>query len=90
MAVLLVTYDANQKGQDYSGLTAFLQHYKHVFLSKGSYAIETDEATRTLFNKVSQFFNENIHFYILTLTKPFSALCFDDDKSWLVKHLPQV
>jgi hypothetical protein len=90
MAVLLVTFDPNQDGQDYEGLTAFLEHYKHVFLANGSYAIETHEATRTLYNKMAEFLTKNIHYYVLTLTKPFSTQCVDDVKKWLVDHLPSV
>jgi hypothetical protein len=89
MAVLLVTYDANQDGQDYDGLTAFLRRYKHVFLTEGSYAIETHEATRTLYNKMADFLTDNINYYVITLTKPFSTQCIEDVKNWLVDHLPQ-
>ena len=89
MAVLLVTFDSNHPGQDYNGVQSLLQHYKHVRLAEGSYAIETYEATRTVYNKITRYLSGNVHVYILTVTKPFTTQCVDDIKSWLGKHLPQ-
>ena len=89
MAVLLITFDAHQKEQDYEGVTAFLEHYKHVFLADGSYAIDTYEATRTIYNKLAKFFTDKVHFFVLTITKPYTTQCLDDVKSWLSNHLPQ-
>jgi hypothetical protein len=88
MAVLLVTFDPHRPGVDYSGVINVLQHYKHVQLSEGSFAIETHEATRTVYNKVTHFLT-GVHVYILTITKPFSTQCMEDVKMWLGKHLPQ-
>lgn len=89
MAVLLVTFDANRPGQDYNSLHELLKRYKHVKLSDGSYAIETYEATRTVYNKITRFLNGNVHVFVLTVTKPFTTLCTEDVKLWLGKHLPQ-
>ena len=90
MAVLIVTYDAHQAEQDYNGVTDLLKHYKHVLLSEGSWAIETHEATRTVYNKVTAFLAKNIHVYVLTVTKPFTTQCLEDVKLWLGKRLPQL
>lgn len=91
MSILLVTFDANRVGQDYHGVTTFLRAYKHVFLAEGSYAIETHEGTRTVYNKVSHFLAENIHVFVLTLTQPFTtSQRLGDVKNWLAKHLPQM
>ena len=90
MAVLLVNFDAHQAGQDYTGVTALLKRYKHVFLSDGSYAIETYEATRTVYNKVTAILAKSIHVYVLTVTKPFSTQCMEEVKLWLGKRLPQM
>jgi hypothetical protein len=89
MAVLLVTFDPHRPGVDYTGVYDVLQHYKHVQLSDGSFAIETHEATRTVYNKVMHFLSNGVHVYILTITKPFSTQCVEDVKTWLGKHLPQ-
>ena len=89
MAVLLVTFDAQQEGQDYKKVAAFLKHYKHVFLADGSYAIDTYEATRTIYNKLSAIFTDKVHFFVVTITKPYTSQCLDDVKKWLYLHLPQ-
>ena len=89
MAVLLVTYDADENGQDYKGLVAMLKRYKHLFLIEGSWAIETQEATRTVYNKVTKFLSQRVHVYVLTLTKPFTSQRLEDVTIWLGDHLPQ-
>ena len=89
MAVLLVTFEAHLPQQDYTGVHALLNQYKHVRLAEGSYAIETHEATRTVYNKITRFLAGNVHVYILTVTKPFTTQCVEDVKTWLGKHLPQ-
>lgn len=89
MAVLLVNFDPNRPGVDYDGVLALLRRYKHVQLAEGSFAIETHEATRTIYNKITRFLANSVHVYILTITKPFSSQCVEDVKSWLGKHLPQ-
>ena len=89
MAVLLVTFETSVPGQDYVAVQSLLKHYKHVRLAEGSYAIETYEATRTVYNKITRYLNANTHVYVLTVTKPFTTQCVDEIKMWLGKHLPQ-
>jgi hypothetical protein len=89
MSVYLITYEFNRSGQDYSGVLSLLQSYPHVRLSEGSFAIETSEATRTVYNKITKFLKPNTHVYILTVTKPFYSQCVEDVKKWLGNHLPQ-
>jgi hypothetical protein len=89
MAVLLVSFDPNENGQDYAGLTSMLRDYKHLFLLEGSWAIETQEATRAVYAKVAKFLSERVHVYVLMITKPFSSQCLEDVKKWLGSHSPQ-
>ncbi|MFI5250817.1 MAG: hypothetical protein ACHQQQ_00170 [Bacteroidota bacterium] len=89
MAVYLVTFDSKLPGVDYGGVVNLLKHYKYVRLAEGSFAIETHEATRTIYNKIMHYVSNGAHVYIMTVTKPFSTQCMEDVKSWLGKHLPQ-
>jgi hypothetical protein len=90
MSVLLITFDSTRSGQDYSEVLSVLRSYKHIQLAEGSFAIETHEATRTVYNKITKFLNSGIPVYILTVTKPFSGQCGEEIKHWLGSHLPQV
>lgn len=89
MSVLLITFDTSRAGQDYSEVLSILRSYKHVQLSEGSFAIETHEATRTIYNKLTKLLHNGTPVYILTVTKPFSGQCGEEIKHWLGAHLPQ-
>ncbi|HLX12531.1 MAG TPA: hypothetical protein VKS81_06945 [Bacteroidota bacterium] len=89
MSVYLITYDYNRPGQDYTGVLDLLKSYPHVRLAEGAFAIETPEATRTVYNKITKYLKPSTNVYILTVTKPFYSQCVEDVKKWLGSHLPQ-
>ncbi len=89
MAVLLVTYDSKESEKGCEGLIAMIKQYKHVQLSKNTFAIETFENTRTIYNKLIPHLGCTANIFILTVTRPFTSQCLEDVKSWLGKRLPQ-
>ena len=89
MSVLLITYEHTKAKPDSDPVRQVISKYKHVQLGNNSYAIETYEATRTIYNKLNPFFTNSGQFFILTITKPFSGNGLEDVKNWLGKHLPQ-
>ena len=89
MSVLLITYDYAHTDPKLDRILSIVGDYKHVRLSEGSYAIETDEKTRTVFNKVVPFLSENVHLLVVTLSKPFSGPVRGPASEWLKKHLPE-
>lgn len=64
--------------------------YKHVQLTDWTYAIETFEGTRTVYNKLSHSLKPEDQLFIITVTKPFTGKGLEDTKLWLFKHLPQI
>ncbi|MFI5251640.1 MAG: hypothetical protein ACHQQQ_04315 [Bacteroidota bacterium] len=89
MPVLLVTYDQSFSTKKNDSLVAAIKQYKHVQLSENTFAIDTFENTRTIYNKLIPHLNCKTNIYILTVTRPFTSQCLEEVKSWLGKRLPQ-
>ena len=86
MSVLLISYDA---WTDPDPVLRIVEQYKHIQLSESTYAIETDEQTRTIFNKIISLFDIDIHLLVLTLIKPFASPPKGQVSKWLSKRLPE-
>ncbi|MBI1804948.1 MAG: hypothetical protein HY033_12310 [Ignavibacteriae bacterium] len=89
MSVLLITYDQSEMNSSVDPVLSLVQEYKHVQLSENSYAIETDEKTRTIFNKIMPYLSSSAHLFIVTLVKPFAGPVLEHVSNWLSKHLPE-
>ena len=91
MNVLLITYDHSKMSQMVDPVPNFVKDYKHVQLSKSSYAIETNEKTMTIYHKIMPFLSINARLFIVTLTQPFTGqgVVGLHVGEWLRKHLPQ-
>jgi len=89
MPVLLITYDYTKIGLNIDPIERIVKEYQHVQLSEGTYAIETDEKTRTVFNKIMPCLSSSAHLFIVTLVKPFAGPVLEHVSLWLLKHLPE-
>lgn len=89
MNVLLITYDHSKMSSIVDPVPNFVKEYKHVQLSKSSYAIETDEKTMTIYHKIMPFLSKNAHLFIVNLTRPFTGQGLEHVSEWLRKRLPQ-
>jgi hypothetical protein len=89
MSILLITYDHSKMSPIVDPVPKFVKEYKHVRLSKSSYAIETNEKTMTIFHKIMPFLSTNAHLFVVTLTQPFTGQGLEHVREWLRKRLPQ-
>jgi hypothetical protein len=87
MALLLVTYDLNKPGKDYSGFHDTIKIYPHTKLSESSYVIDTYETPSTLFNQLRLRIDEKDHLYIMTLIRPWQGSGPEEVSIWLEEHL---
>lgn len=87
MATLLVTYDLNKAGQNYSGFYKVLDQYNHTKLSESSYAIQTQESPITVYNKLTSFMDKNDHVYVVTLSQPYYGYGPQPVNNWLSQCL---
>jgi hypothetical protein len=88
MSVLLISYDALIDPNP-DPVRQLIGQYRHIQLSESTYAIETDEQTRTIFNKIISLFEVDIHLLVVTLIKPFACLPKGQVSKWLSKRLPE-
>ena len=89
MSVLLITYDHAKTDRSIDPVLGIVGKYNHVQFSEGTYAIETDEKTRTVFNKIIPYLGKNVHLLVVTLIKPFAGPVLEHVSQWLMKHLPE-
>lgn len=89
MSILLITFDIDQTNAEMDRVLGMVTAYNHIQLANGSYAIETHEKTRTIFNKLLPFLGDKVHLIVVTLVKPFSGTVSAPVSVWLSKHLSE-
>lgn len=88
MPVLLVTYDLNKPGQDYSDLLKTIKGYAYAKLSESSYAILTDKSPQTIYDQLKPTIDKNDNLYVINLKRPYSGQGPQEVNNWLEKRLP--
>jgi hypothetical protein len=89
MSVMLITYDHGNMNRAIDRILKVINLYDHIQLSERTYAIETYEKTRTVFNKFVPFMGKGAHLFVVTLIKPFSGSVLAPMNEWFSKHLPE-
>lgn len=87
MAVLLVTYDLNKQGQNYSKYLEVVKSYAWARLSESSYAIETSKSPETIYTELNPYTDANDNFLIITLSQPYFGWHDRDVIDWLSNRL---
>ena len=87
MAVLLVTYDLNKQGQNYSKFLEVVKSYAWVRLSESSYAIETSKSPDMVYRELKPFADENDSFLIIGLKNPHQGWIEKSVHDWLNQKL---
>ena len=59
MSVLLVTYDLNKPGQDYTDLLKVIKRHSWAKLSESSYAVETDLTPHQLYSQLEPYLDSS-------------------------------
>ncbi len=90
MSILLITYDFDKTNAKIDRVLGIMTGYKHIQLSNGSFAIETHEKIRTIFNKLVPYLGDKVHLLVVTLIKPFSGTVSAPVSVWLSNHLSEV
>lgn len=89
MSVMLITYDHGKTNRAVDPVPGIIKRYNHIQLSGSTYAIETYEKTRTIFNKIMPCLGRGAHLLVVTLIKPFSGPVLTPASEWFSKHLPE-
>ena len=87
MSVLLITYDLNKPGQDYSDFIDTFKKYSWARLSESSYAIKTSKSPSIIRDELSPHMDKNDYVYVITLSKPYSGFGPKKVNTWLDENL---
>jgi hypothetical protein len=87
MPLLLVTFDPNKPGQDYSNLLDEIKSYSNVRLSESSYAIITDETPDIVCEELKKHIDTDDNIYIINLKRPYAGYGQELVLDWLKKEL---
>jgi CRISPR-associated endonuclease Cas2 len=90
MAILLVTYDLNEerkKRGDYTELLKEIKKHAWARLSESSYAIETLETPKQIYDKLKRHTDSNDYLLVITLTRPWHGLQSRAVLDWLLQRL---
>jgi hypothetical protein len=87
MPLLLVTFDSNKPGQDYSDLLNEIGSYSNVRLSESSYAIISDKTPDTVCEEMKKYIDTNDNLYIINLKRPYAGYGSELVTDWLKKEL---
>jgi hypothetical protein len=89
MSVMLITYEHGKISRMDDPVPGIIKGYNHIQLSESTYAIESHEKTRTIFNKIMPNLGKGAHLLIVTPIKPFSGSVLAPVSEWFSKHLPE-
>ncbi len=87
MPLLLVTFDSNKPGQDYSDLLDQIKSNSNVRLSKSSYAIITDKTPGVVCEEMKRYIDTDDNIYIINLKRPYAGYGSELVTDWLKKEL---
>ena len=87
MPLLLVTFDSDKPGQEYSNLLDQIKSYSNVRLSKSSYAIITDKTTGMVCEEMKQYLDIDDAIFIINLKRPYEVFGSKLAADWLKKEL---
>jgi len=87
MPLLLVTFEGDKSGQDYSDLLEEIRSYSNVKLSKFSYAIITDKTPDAVCKELKKYIDTNDSIYIVNLKRPYAGYGSELVTDWLKKEL---
>jgi hypothetical protein len=91
MQTLLVTYDLNKSGQDYTDFHKVIKSYgTWARLSESSYAILTAESPTEVYNRLSPYMDKNDTTYVIGLHRPWMGYGPTAVNDWLEKNLTTV
>lgn len=85
--VLLVTYSLNDPMQNYTQFIDAIESYRGKKLSKYSYAIETRESPKEIFESLSQYLGRSDSIYVIAMKRPYFGHGPQDLNDWLKKEL---
>lgn len=88
MSCLLVTYDLNKPGQDYTDLLKEIKKSSWARLSESSYAVATDLTPSQLYDRLSPHIDSSDHLYIINLRRPYCGRGPKAVNDWLEQNLP--
>jgi hypothetical protein len=87
MSVLLVTYDLNKPGKDYTDVLKEIRKFSWAKLSESSYAVETDLSPQQLYNRLSPYLDATDTLYVIELHLPYHGQGPKEVNDWLAKRL---
>jgi hypothetical protein len=88
MSILLITYDLNKPGQDYTPLLKLIkQHASWAKLSESSYAIQTNQTPSAIYQMLAPYVDKNDTLLVITLTSPYYGQASPEVVDWLAKKL---
>ena len=86
MSVKLITYDLNQPGQKHQKVVEKIKDYgKWARLSESSYAVDT--ASSAIFEDFKPLLDQNDHFLVVAMSKPFAGRQSNEVLDWLRNRL---
>lgn len=87
MAVYIVTYDLNKEVVR-PNIVAEIKKTNWARLSESSYAIETGESPKAVYDRFIYLLDGNDNFYVISLKRPYYGQGPKDVNEWLEKNLP--
>ena len=87
MSVLLVTYDLNKPGQDYTDFLNVIKSYDCTKLSESSYAIKTSKSPSDVYKELRPHQDSNDHVYIIELGHLHKGYGPTATNDWLTQNL---
>lgn len=88
MAVLLITYDLNAKGQKHNEVLTKIKDFQFwLQLSESSYAVSTSLSADQVFKNFENLIDNNDRMFVVPMMQPYQGWASKEQHKWLGEHL---
>ncbi len=88
MAVLLITYDLNAKGQKHNEVLTKIRGFRFwLQLSESSYAISTNLSADQVFKSFETLIDNNDCIFVVPMIQSYQGWASEEKHKWLGEHL---
>jgi len=90
MALLLITYDLKKEtnSKDYEGIIGIIKKTGDwARLSESSYAVQTEETPKSLYDQLTKFLDNNDKLMVVTFSKPYFGRHSQAVIDWLAARM---
>jgi len=87
MAVYIISYEIQERGQKYDKFIEVIKSYKWMLLGESAYVVDTDKSPGEITQNLGFHLGLNDFMYVLSVSQPYASRGMAGVNQWLEQHL---